>query len=312
MSESMLALQRKMSSANDLRSVVRTMKAMAAANISQYEKAVLALDDYYRTVQLGLIACLHDKRETYPILASNEASTAAAKEIKHSALPCKKQNTSAVGVIIFGSDQGLVGQFNDRLFNFMRQTHGANSAANFFWPVGERMYSRLTEGKYKCAGNFALPRSIDSVTSLVTELLLEIERPRQQGKVEEVYLYFNQPISKTSYSPTVHKLLPLDNQWRQELAFKQWPGTALPQLINGAKGNLISLLHEYLFVSLFKACTASLASENASRLTAMQRAEKNIEELHGSLYRRYHQQRQHAVDEELFDLIGGFEALSDS
>lgn len=193
----------------------------------------------------------------------------------------------------------------------MSQTQAAKTGTGVFWPVGERMHSRLIEGKFNCARSFALPRSIDSVTSLVTELLLEIEEQRQQGTVEDVYLYFNRPMSKVSYAPSVHKLLPLDNQWRQELAFAHWPSTALPELINGAKHNLTSLLHEFLFVSLFKACTASLASENASRLIAMQRAEKNIEELQDALYRRYHQQRQHAVDEELFDLVGGFEALND-
>jgi F-type H+-transporting ATPase subunit gamma len=50
-------LRRKITGAADLESVVRTMKAMAASNIGQYENAVSSLNDYYRTVQLGLTAC---------------------------------------------------------------------------------------------------------------------------------------------------------------------------------------------------------------------------------------------------------------
>ena len=57
MSETTESLRRKISSAGDLRSVVRTMKALAASNIGQYEKSVLALADYYRSVELGLGAC---------------------------------------------------------------------------------------------------------------------------------------------------------------------------------------------------------------------------------------------------------------
>jgi F-type H+-transporting ATPase subunit gamma len=72
---------------------------------------------------------------------------------------------------------------------------------------------------------------------------------------------------------------------------------------------LRALIHEYLFVSLFRACAESLASENASRLTAMQRAEKNIDELLEDLNRHFHQLRQSGIDEELFDVISGFEAL---
>ncbi len=72
---------------------------------------------------------------------------------------------------------------------------------------------------------------------------------------------------------------------------------------------MLAFVREYLFVSLFKACAESLASENASRLAAMQRAEKNIDELLGDLNRSFHRLRQSGIDEELFDVISGFEAL---
>ena len=56
MSNTAASLRRKIATASDLESVVRTMKAMAASSISQYESAVRSLDDYDRTVQLGLLA----------------------------------------------------------------------------------------------------------------------------------------------------------------------------------------------------------------------------------------------------------------
>jgi F-type H+-transporting ATPase subunit gamma len=62
---------------------------------------------------------------------------------------------------------------------------------------------------------------------------------------------------------------------------------------------------------LFKACAESLASENASRLAAMQRAEKNIDELLDDLSHKFHSLRQSSIDEELFDVVSGFEALKD-
>ena len=79
---------------------------------------------------------------------------------------------------------------------------------------------------------------------------------------------------------------------------------ALPRLAK------TSHVREYLFVSLFRACAESLASENASRLAAMQRAEKNIDELVEDLSGTSHRLRQSGIDEELFDVISGFEALS--
>ncbi len=62
MSDTTESLRRKISSAGDLQSVVRTMKALAASSIGQYEKSVRALADYYRTVELGLGACFRDYR----------------------------------------------------------------------------------------------------------------------------------------------------------------------------------------------------------------------------------------------------------
>jgi F-type H+-transporting ATPase subunit gamma len=73
---------------------------------------------------------------------------------------------------------------------------------------------------------------------------------------------------------------------------------------------LRALIREYLFISLFRACAESLASENASRLAAMERADKNIDELLETLHGTFHRIRQAGIDEELFDVISGFEALS--
>ena len=96
MSDTTESLRRKISSAGDLQSVVRTMKALAASSIGQYEKSVLGLADYYRTVELGLGACFRES-EPAAVMAKRKGQT----------------DTGAIGAVVFGSDQGLVGQFND-------------------------------------------------------------------------------------------------------------------------------------------------------------------------------------------------------
>jgi F-type H+-transporting ATPase subunit gamma len=105
-------------------------------------------------------------------------------------------------------------------------------------------------------------------------------------------------------------LLPLDATWRQGLAKLRWPTKTLPEVMCGGTATLRALIREYLFISLFRACAESLASENASRLAAMQRAEKNIDELLESLNETFHRLRQSGIDEELFDVISGYDALS--
>jgi F-type H+-transporting ATPase subunit gamma len=106
------------------------------------------------------------------------------------------------------------------------------------------------------------------------------------------------------------RLLPLAAKWHWEFSRIKWPTKMVPETLGSAEPTILALIREYLFVSLFKACAESLASENASRLAAMQRAQRNIDELLGQLQTAFNQKRQTAIDEELFDVISGFEVLA--
>lgn len=292
MSDTPANLRRKITGAADLESVVRTMKAMAASNIGQYENAVSSLNDYYRTVQLGLMACFQRQ------------ATADQGVVQ-------KKN-EGIGVIVFGSDQGLVGQFNDVLVEFVIDELGKLPGDKRVWAVGERIQSRLADSDLRLGQSFILPSSITAITPLVGQILLEMQTRREQGEISQVYLFHNRPQPGAIYAPVSQRLLPLDEKWRCNLAANHWPSKNRPEVINGTDQTLPALIREYLFVSLFRACAESLASENASRLAAMQRAEKNIGELLEDLNRDFHRLRQSAIDEELFDVISGFEALSKS
>jgi F-type H+-transporting ATPase subunit gamma len=122
-------------------------------------------------------------------------------------------------------------------------------------------------------------------------------------------VFHNQPLSGALYEPVSQRLLPLDRQWGQGLIDVPWPTANLAEVVGGRGVTLRALIREYLFISLFRACAESLASENASRLAAMERADKNIEDLLAQLHGTFHQLRQSGIDEELFDVISGFEAL---
>lgn len=295
MGETSSKLQHKITSANDLKSVVRTMKAMAAANIAQYENAVSALEDYYQTVQFGLLAYFH-----------HIGKTATRATVSQSQKHTEKNKT---GIIIIGSDQGLVGQFNDTLLTFMKKRISTFSSMPLIWAAGERIQTHLEDSKYPLKKSFNLPHSINTVTLLVTELLQEILFQRQTNQLNEVYLFFNRTLENAQYEPCCQRVLPLDAHWQQSVLEKKWPTNCHTELLVNAEKTFSALIGEYLFTSLYRACAESLASENASRLIAMQRAEKNIDELQTMLLRQFHRKRQGAIDEELQDLVGGFEAL---
>jgi F-type H+-transporting ATPase subunit gamma len=215
----------------------------------------------------------------------------------------------AVGAIVFGSDQGLVGQFNEVMAEFVEKTLTTLPGEKKIWAVGERMVGRLAEAGLPLAGQFTVPSSVAAITSLVGQLQMASET-QKDGECREVYVFHAKPASGALYEPVSQRLLPLDAQWQKDLAKIHWPTKNLPELFGQDEATLHAFIREYLFISLFKACAESLASENASRLAAMQRAEKNIDSLLTDLNRSFYRLRQSSIDEELFDVIAGFNALS--
>jgi len=293
MSDTTVSLRRKIGGAGDLQSVVRTMKAFAASSIGQYEKSVLALDDYYRTVQLGLGLCFRRAGVASLIAEENQQS-----------------DKGAIGAVVFGSDQGLVGQFNDVVADFAIHALATLPGKPEVWAVGERVHARLADAGLPLMGLYPVPGSVKAIVPLVGQIQIDSEARRVKGEYARVYVFHNRPTAGALYEPVSQRLLPLDAQWRQSLAKVPWPAGSLPEVLGAGATTLRSLIREYLFISLFRACAESLASENASRLAAMQRADKNINELLETLNRTFHRMRQNAIDEELFDVVSGFEALT--
>jgi F-type H+-transporting ATPase subunit gamma len=299
MSETTVSLRRQLASAGDLRSVVRTMKAMAASNVGQYEKAVQALGDYYRSVELGLSV----------FFRLNDPSVPRRD---------RPPEVGTVGAVVFGSDQGLVGSFNDVVADYALQALAGRSASPRIWAVGERVHARLADSVLQVPGLLPVPNSVKAITPLVGRILIESELHAGDEPASELFLFYNRPLGGAGYQPVQQRLLPLDHTWRHDIAAIVWPSPNLPEVLGGAtdsaagRTTLRALLREYLFVSLFRACAESLASENASRLAAMQRADRNIDELLEALNASFHRLRQRGIDEELFDLVSGFEALSKS
>lgn len=283
MSESAEQLRHKIDGASDLKSVVRTMKSIAGASIAQYEEAVRALSGYMRTVELGLAACL---RHRLP-----------APELTVKPAP--------VGAVVFGTDQGLVGQFNEQLAAFILE----ETPPDKVWVIGERMGNQFDGAIPSVQAVYATPNSVNGVTGLISRVLRDIEGAREAGGIEAVLIFHHEPTPEGGYAPARHRLLPLDRDWESRHTRTPWPTSQIPEVIDPGPRPLAALLREYVFVSLYRACAESLASENASRLAAMQRAEKNISDLLDELGHQFNQVRQAAIDAELFDLIAGFEVL---
>ncbi|MCX7982996.1 MAG: F0F1 ATP synthase subunit gamma [Syntrophales bacterium] len=285
-------MKRKIKSAQDLHSVVKTMKALAAVSIRQYQRAVESLADYNRTVEMG-----------FHVILKYRPSEIRAR------LTGPPQR---IGAIVFGSDQGLCGPLNENIAHHALEemaSTGTSFEDRYVIAVGERIEGYLLDAGQAIIETLSMPNSVGGITPMVQDLIMIIEDWYFRRQIDHIYLYYNEYQSGATYRSRTLQLLPVDQRWLKKMERAKWPSKVLPIYTIKWDNLFASLVREYLFVSLFRAFAESLASENASRLAAMQNAEKNIEERIQELTVMFHRQRQMTITEELLDIVAGFEAL---
>lgn len=291
--ESIESLRRKIVTAGELGSVVRTMKALAAVSIHQYQKAVEALTEYNHTIETGLQIALRGNSEW------------AVK-----ARPAPRNRLIAV---VLGSDQGMCGQFNELIGEYARKSlekRNGSEDHHEMLVVGGRIAGLLSDMGMNVREMFPVPNGVTGIIALVQDLLIKIEEARSLLDLDQVIVFYNKQVSNTKFTPSEEQLLPVDLEWLNRLKKREWPSRSIPTYTMEWDRVFSALILQYLFVSIYRAVAESMASENAGRLASMERAEKNIQERIEELILKYNQCRQLSITEELLDIVAGYEALT--
>jgi F-type H+-transporting ATPase subunit gamma len=288
------SLKRRIHTAEELHSLVRTMKALAAVNIRQLEHAVESLADYRRTIELGLRV----------VLRRQEHTTATLRTAPRNNL----------GAVVFGTDQGMCGALNDQITAFAAEQIESSSVpleGRAVLAVGLRLAPRLEDAGHKPETSLPVAGSAGGITPLVQDILGHVDRWHRERRIDRIAVFHCEHTSRAAYRLRRFDLLPIDRQWLESLEHRKWPTRVVPTFTMDTDRLFSALVRQYLFVSLFRACAESLASENASRLAAMRGAERNIGDRIVELTSQFHQTRQMAITEELLDIASGFEALTE-
>lgn len=285
-------LKRKIRTAGDLHSVVKTMKALAAVKMNEMQASVRALAGYNRTVKMAL-----------HVLLRNRPPGAYVGDRSRGAIP---------GIVVFGSDQGMCGQFNEEIAR--HAAHEIRTLSPGAPPavicIGGRAASRLEEEGIFPEALLPAPASLQGVAPVVARLLGMIQDWRSQRNIDRVVLCYNRLLTTATYGSRSLNLLPLDGEWLGLLKADEWPSHCLPTFSMDWDQLFAATVQQHLVVSLYRAATESQASENAARLASMQAADTNIQERLAELSAEYHYIRQTAITEEILDIVSGFEALT--
>lgn len=283
-------LKRRIKSAEDLESIVRSMKVISSANIHQFDQAVESLEEYFRTIESALHIVLSKSTHESLDLGTDQGLT---------------------GIIILGANQGLCGPFDDAIAEFMRNALAEKEILNpELMVLGERVFHHMKYEGRNVSRIIELPRTVSKIQNTVNNLIQGITDWRENRNISEVLIFHNKPETQGKYSPYVQRLLPLDKEWLQGLTHREWPTNNIPKFSMSPTALLSALIRQYLFVSLYRAVAASLAAEHTSRLNSMQVAEKKIRDWMDKLQLHYRQERHASITEELLDIMAGYEAVT--
>ena len=160
------SLSEALETTGDIQSIVRTMKALSSVSIRQYEHAESAMADYARTVELGLMALLRQRRQAgLP-------------------LPETTRRTGREALIVIGSDRGLCGGYNDKITRFALSHMGDRPMV--LGVIGARVLARLEAHGRPANAVHLLPGSVEGLTRLVQAMIVEIDRWIRNEGVGEV------------------------------------------------------------------------------------------------------------------------------
>ena len=228
--EELERLKRKIKNARDLQSVVKIMKTISASNIREYEQAVESLSEYNKTIEMG-----------FQIVMRNKPKDLLAVK------PAEKKRR--LGAVIFGSDQGLCGSFNEQIAGYaIEKMNEIESQERIALAVGERVVSRLEEAGQPTEAHSFYGDHL-GITQVMLDVLVKIEEWRIERKIDQIVLFYNRSVSGAAYGPNMVQLFPLDLEWLNSLAEKKWPSRTLPTFsmdvdqLFSSLGAAVSLFH---------------------------------------------------------------------
>lgn len=290
MPQTLETLTRQMSSMESIHSVVRTMKTLSVINSAPYEQAGRAIEAYHQTILDGLHAFLK---------ASGPLDFTA-------------QEVGTQVVVVFGSDHGLCGNYNEILAaDVAAGIRSYDGTTPIVLCVGAQMADALADRAIGVEKLFLPPASVDGIgrlANLLTQHLDELQSPVHPSEIA-VNLAFTARNEGGAQIPRNIALLPLDTGILNALREKPWTSRSLPSFSMPARDLFRALVQGYVFASLFKASSEAMVTENAARLALMSQAEQSVEDRLEALKSDANALRQSGITTELLDVIIGFEAL---
>lgn len=214
-------------------------------------------------------------------------------------------------MVLIAADRGLCGSFNGQLFRKAKEVCGQLTTEGKHFsilPIGKKAFDFVKTNFPNNLKNKEPTLLHHIAYTDVQSLLNTIETAFVHEGVEQCITLYNQYHSPLEQTPTHSVLLPLSKALKA-LTSTDSESTYIPEFISSESKFLDVFLQQYLQGVMWSSITQTLAGEFAARMTAMDNATKNCDDMIQGLKLEYNQSRQARITNELIEIISGAEAL---
>lgn len=236
-------------------------------------------------------------RKYHELLLQAIADVIATSDAGESLWAEKRGEPKTLYIAIAG-DRGLAGGYNSNIFKMTEALSKSGNSAVL--PIGKKAveyFSRkqyeIFDLSYSSAADFGVGDGV-KLGMLVSEAFAE-------GRIDRVVLVYTKFVSMMTQIPVYEELLPFESAEKEEKRDAMYDGD--PEEL------LAKIIPEYVGGVIYSSVCEAVASESASRRTAMNSANKNAGEIIDTLMLKYNRARQAVITQEITEIVSGADAL---
>jgi F-type H+-transporting ATPase subunit gamma len=280
-------IKTKIKSVQNTRKVTRALEMVSASKIRKAQDRMKASRPYARAMKqvIGHLA-------------------QASSEYQHPFL-VERPAPKRVGYVVISSDRGLAGGLNNNLFRkllaeFRRwQEQGVEVDVVTIGQKASVFFRRIKVGMLATVTHLGDQPRVEQLVGVVKVML----DAYTQGKVDRVFLAYNDFVNTMTQRAAFDQLLPLPPS--EQVARHDWDYLYEPD----PETVLEHVLTRYIESLVYQAVMENVASEHAARMVAMKAASDNATKLIDTLNLSYNKARQAAITQEISEIVGGAAAV---
>ncbi len=293
MANNMREIKSRIKSINQMRQITKAMKLISASKLKKARTQLEETLPYFNKV-----------RETIADILAHSAEV----ESKFFDIRDEKEGKKKAYIVMTG-DKGLAGGYNSNILKLTEREIGDNKENVLLLVAGTTGRSYFTRKEYHVHTEFDYAVQNPTVFRAreITEIILDLYNKQE---VDEVYIVYTQMISAISLEPRVLKLLPIEiGALREDVKADEIVLDQKFKYEPSEQEVLDVLIPKYIKGIMYGTFVEAFTSEQNARMTAMDNATKNADEMLQKLNLYYNRARQAAITQEISEIVGGASAL---